>query len=59
MENPTKAITATLKTIIAIAATSMMESRLIMRQCFRRSSDGVDLDQLFCTPREVTAYRLP
>jgi hypothetical protein len=28
MENPTKAITATLRTIIAIAATSMMESRL-------------------------------
>src|SRR5271166_3619842 len=28
MENPTKAITATLRTIIAIAATSTMESRL-------------------------------
>jgi len=28
MENPTKAIIAALRTIIAIAATSMMESRL-------------------------------
>jgi hypothetical protein len=28
MENPTKAITAKLTTIIAIAATSMMQSRL-------------------------------
>jgi len=28
MENPTKTITATLRTIIAIAATSTMESRL-------------------------------
>ena len=31
MENPTKAITATLRMIIAIAATSMVESRLAMR----------------------------
>jgi hypothetical protein len=45
MENPTKARTATLRTIIAIAATSMVESRLAMRQFFRQSNDGVDLGQ--------------
>jgi hypothetical protein len=44
MENPTKAIRATLRTIIAIATTSMMESRLAMRQFLEQSSDGVDLD---------------
>jgi hypothetical protein len=44
MENPTKASTATLRTIIAIAATSMMESRLAMRHFWRQSSDRVDLD---------------
>jgi len=45
MENPTKASTAKLRTIIAIAVTSMMESRFAMRQFFWQSSDGVDLDQ--------------
>ena len=37
IENPTKASTATLRMIIAIAATSMMESRLAMRQFLRQS----------------------
>jgi hypothetical protein len=46
MENPTKASTATLRTIIAIAPTSIMESRLAMRQFFRQSSDSVDLDHV-------------
>ena len=44
MENPTKASTATLRTIIAIATASMVESRLVMRQLFRQSSGSVDLD---------------
>jgi hypothetical protein len=48
MEKPTKASTATLRTIVAIAATSMMESRLAMRQFWRRSSGSVDLDQADC-----------
>ena len=34
MENPTKASTATLRTIITIAATSMVDSRLAMRPAF-------------------------
>ena len=33
MENPTKASTATLRTIIAIAATSMLEIRLGQMPC--------------------------
>ena len=37
MEKPTKAITATLRTMIAIAANSTMERRLAMRQFLRRS----------------------
>ena len=47
MENPTKASTATLRTIIVIAPTSIMESRLAMRQFFRQSSDSVDLDHVW------------
>jgi hypothetical protein len=43
MENTTKASTATLRTLIAIAATSMVESGA-MRQFLRQSGDGVDLD---------------
>ncbi len=43
MENRTKASTATLRTLIAIAATSMVESRA-MRHIWWQSSDGVDLD---------------
>ena len=45
MENPTKASTATLRTIIAIAATSMLVLRLdAMRHFWQQSSDRVDLD---------------
>ena len=45
MENPTKASTATLRTIIAIAATSMLVIRLdAMRHFWQQSSDRVDLD---------------
>ena len=45
MENPTKASTATLRTIIAIAATSMLVIRLdAMRHFWRQSSDRVDPD---------------
>jgi hypothetical protein len=47
MENPTKASTAKLRTIIAIAATSMLKARLgsnAMRHRWRQSSGGVDLD---------------
>ena len=52
MENPTKASTATLRTIITIAATSMVDSRLAMRQLFRQSSDSVDLDHAAFGPLE-------
>jgi hypothetical protein len=46
MENPMKASTATLRTIIAIAATSMVESRLdAMHQSWWQSSGSVDLGQ--------------
>jgi hypothetical protein len=45
METPTKASTAKLRTIVAIAATSIMESRLAMRHRWRRSSGSVDLRQ--------------
>ena len=46
MENPTKAITAKLTTIIAIAATSMMESRLRSNAMMRYViwADRFDLD---------------
>jgi hypothetical protein len=45
MANRTLAITSTLTTIIASAATSTMESRLnAMRHPWWQSSDGVDLD---------------
>ena len=40
MENATKASTATLRTIIAIAVTSMMESRFAMHQFLRQSRDA-------------------
>jgi hypothetical protein len=46
MANANKASTAKLRTITAIAATSMMESRFAMRQFFRQSSGGVDLDHV-------------
>jgi len=47
IENRTKASTATLRTIIAIATTSMMESRLdAMRHFWRQSSGSVDLDHV-------------
>jgi bifunctional non-homologous end joining protein LigD len=52
MENPTKASTATLRTIITIAATSMVDSRLAIRQLFRQSSDSVDLDHAAYGPLE-------
>jgi len=52
MENPTKASTATLRTIITIAATSMVDSRLAIRQLFRQSSDSVDLDHAAFGPLE-------
>ena len=45
MENPTKAITITLTIITAIAATSMIESRLAIRKSLRQSSGGIDLRQ--------------
>src|ERR1700687_3800210 len=49
MENPTKAITATLRTIVAIAASSIVESRLdAMRHQWRQSSGSVDLGQAEC-----------
>jgi len=57
MENPTKASTATLRTITAIAATSMMERRLAMRQCFQKSSDGVDIDQAVPRPDRIARRR--
>jgi hypothetical protein len=55
MENPTKASTATLRTIIVIAPTSIMESRLAMRQFFRQSSDSVDLDYVRRPSRPAAA----
>jgi hypothetical protein len=39
------AITSKLTMIVASAALSMMESRRSMRECFRNSTDGVDLGQ--------------
>ena len=50
MANPTKAITATLRTMIAMAATSMVEKRFAMRHFWRQSSDGVDLDHAVLAP---------
>jgi hypothetical protein len=47
MEKPTKAIIATLRTIIAIAATSMMESRLrsnAMMRYWAAVERRIDLD---------------
>src|SRR6476660_8733246 len=39
------ASTTTLRTIVAIAAPSMLEIRLAMRHLWRQSSDRLDLDQ--------------
>jgi len=52
MENPTKAITATLTIITAIAATSMIESRLAIRKFLQQPSGGIDLRQTSEFPRE-------
>src|SRR5258705_12750451 len=51
MENRTRAITTTLTTIVASAATSMMESRLdAMRHFWWQSSGSVDLDHAVLAP---------
>jgi hypothetical protein len=58
MENPTKVRKATLRTMITIAATSMVESRFAMRQYFRHSNDGIDLDHAApAVPLHSTASR--
>jgi hypothetical protein len=44
-DNRTTASTTTLRTTVAIAATSMFEIRLAMRHFWRQSSDRLDLDQ--------------
>jgi hypothetical protein len=44
MENPMKARKATLRTIIAIATSSVVENRFAMRKRFRHSGHGLDLD---------------
>jgi hypothetical protein len=40
MEKPMKAIAAKLRTIIAIATTSMLKNRLSMRQFLRQPTGG-------------------
>jgi hypothetical protein len=51
MENRTRAIITTLTTIVASAATSMMESRLdAMRHFWWQSSGSVDLDHAVLAP---------
>jgi len=47
MENPTKASTATLRMMIAMATTSMVESRFALRYCWRPSSGSINLDHGF------------
>jgi hypothetical protein len=47
MENATNAIIATLRTMIAMATTSMLERRLTMHDRWRQWSGGIDLDQRF------------
>jgi len=55
MENPTKVRKATLRTMITIAA---VESRFAMRQYFRHSNDGIDLDHAApAVPLHSTASR--
>jgi hypothetical protein len=44
MENPTKAITATLRTMVAIPATSILDRLDAMDHFWRQPSGGVDLD---------------
>jgi hypothetical protein len=44
-DNRTTASTTTLRTTVAIAATSMLEIRLVMRHFWRQLSDRLDLDQ--------------
>jgi hypothetical protein len=46
MENPTKARKATLRMMITIAATSMVENRFAIGQFWRQSSGSVDLDHV-------------
>ena len=53
MENPTKASTATLRTMIAMAATSMVEKRFAMRHRWRKSDGSVDLDHAVPRPNGV------
>jgi hypothetical protein len=44
--------------MITIAATSMVESRFAMRQYFRHSNDGIDLDHAApAVPLHSTASR--
>jgi len=53
MENPTKASTATLRMMIAMATTSMVESRFALRYCWRPSSGSINLDHGFAVRRTV------
>jgi hypothetical protein len=46
MANPTKAITATLRTMIAMAATSMAETRFAMPPSLWQSSSRFDLNHV-------------